>query len=197
MISVVSIVEGDGEVHALPVLLRRLGTWLTPDKVLNIGRPIRVKREQFLNRDEVFRKQLILAAELCPDPGWILILLDADDDCPRDLATAIRDRAEGIIPGRSVSVILANREYEAWLIAAAPSLDGKRGFSCPAAVPAAESIRGAKQWISKQMKHGAYHPVVDQAALSAHMNLQQAHANSRSFRKLCSDWTKLMAEVAL
>jgi hypothetical protein len=196
MISVVSIVEGDGEVAALPVLLRRLGEWLTPDAMVNIGRPIRVRREQFLNREDIFRKQLTVAANMCPDPGWILIALDADDDCARDLAETIRDKAKLVVPGRNVSVVLANREYEAWFIAAANSLDGKRGFFCPDVVPAAESIRGAKQWISKQIRQGAYHEVVDQPAFSAHMNLQQAYDNSRSFRKLCSDWTKLMGVVA-
>lgn len=195
MISVVSIVEGDGEVAALPVLLRRLGEWLTPDAILHIGRPIRVRREQFLNREEIFCKQLAVAASMCPEPGWILILLDADDDCPKDLADSIRDRAARAAPGRHVSVVLANREYEAWFIAAARSLDGKRGLSIPATVPDAESVRGAKQWISKQIRQGAYHEVVDQPALSAHMNLQQAHDNSRSFRKLCNDWKNLMGMV--
>ena len=195
MISVVSIVEGDGEVGALPVLLRRLGEWLTPDKVLNIGRPIRVHRAQFLNRDDIFRKQLLLASDMCPAPGGILIVLDADDDCPRELGVVILAKATAIVPGRSISVVLPNREYEAWFLASAPSLDGRRGFSCPAALPDAESIRGAKQWMSKQIKQGAYHEVVDQPAFSAHMDLQLAYDNSRSFRKLCSDWTKLMASV--
>jgi hypothetical protein len=196
MISVVSIVEGDGEVAALPVLLRRLGEWLTPDKVLSIGRPIRVRREQFLNREDIFCKQLAVAASMCPEPGWILILLDADDDCPSDLAEVIHERAAAVVPGRNISVVLANREYEAWFIAAAASLDGKRGFASPALVPDAESVRGAKQWVSKQIRQGAYHEVVDQPALSAHMDLQQAHDNSRSFRKLCGDWTNLMGMVA-
>lgn len=196
MISVVSIVEGDGEVAALPVLLRRLGEWLTPGKTLNIGRPIRVRREQFLNRDDIFCKQLTVAASMCPDPGWILILLDADDDCPEDLAETIHERAAAVAPGRNISVVLANREYEAWFIAAAESLDGKRGFASPARVADAESVRGAKQWMSKQIRQGAYHEVVDQPAFSAHMDLQQAHDNSRSFRKLCGDWTNLMGMVA-
>lgn len=195
MISVVSIVEGDGEVGALPVLLRRLGEWLTPEKVLNIGRPIRVHRAQFLNRDDIFRKQLLLASDMCTAPGWILIVLDADDDCPRELGAAILAKAAAIVPDRSISVVLPNREYEAWFLAAASSLDGKRNFSCPAQLPDAESIRGAKQWMSKQIKQGAYHEVLDQPAFSAHMDLQLAHDNSRSFRKLCSDWTKLMAMV--
>ena len=193
MISIVSIVEGDGEVGASPVLLRRIGEWLTPDKVLNIGRPIRVHRGQFLNREEIFRKQILLASNMCPAPGLILIVLDADDDCPRELGAILLGKAAAIVPDRNISVVLPNREYEAWFLASAASLNGKRGFTCPVALPDAESIRGAKQWMSKQIKQGAYHEVVDQPAFSAHMDLQLAHNNSRSFRKLCSDWTRFIA----
>ena len=44
--------------------------------------PIRVRRDQFLNRDKEFSRHLSLAAGKCGEDGWILILLDADDDCP-------------------------------------------------------------------------------------------------------------------
>jgi hypothetical protein len=196
MINVVPIVEGDGEVAALPVLLRRIGDWLTPGLAINIVRPIRVRREQFLNKPEIFSKQLHVAAALCSTPGWILILLDADDDCPKALAELIHAKALAVTPGQNISVVLANREYEAWFIAAANSLNGKRGFICPATLPDADAIRGAKQWLSKQIVRGAYHEVVDQPALSAQMDLQQVHDNSRSFRKLCGDWTVLMASTA-
>lgn len=188
MINVVSIVEGDGEVEALPVLLRRLSEWLTPGQYTHIARPIRVRRDQFLNRPEIFEKQLRIAGHLCQAPGWILILLDADDDCPVTLRDSLQARAAAVVPNHRVSVVLANREYEAWFVASAQSLDGKRGFVCPVAVPEADRIRGAKQWISKHVPAGAYHEVIDQPALSAAMNLEQAHHTSRSFRKLCSDW---------
>jgi hypothetical protein len=114
MIKVVSIVEGDGEVAALPVLLRRIGAWLSPQALIDIGRPIRVRKEHFLNREDIFAKQLRLAAALCQAPGWILILLDADDDCPKDVADLIQAKAAVVIPGHPVSVVMANREYEVY-----------------------------------------------------------------------------------
>lgn len=197
MINVVSIVEGDGEVVALPVLLRRIGEWLSPAVPVNVSRPIRVRRDQFLNRQDVFVKQLRLAEAMCPAPGWILILLDADDDCPSTLAADIYQRAKALVLDREFSVVLANHEYEAWFVAAASSLDGKRGFCLPGVVPEAEMVRGAKQWLSKQIRQGAYHEVVDQPAFSAVMNLQLAHENSRSFRKLCDDWAKRIGAIAL
>lgn len=191
MINVISIVEGDGEVAAVPVLLRRIHQWLTPQIPVNVWKPIRVRRDQFLRRDDVFRKQLLLASAMCQVPGWILIILDADDDCPQVLAADIHARAKLVLPEREISVVLANREYEAWFIAAAQSLAGKRGFVLPDVLPEAENIRGAKQWMSKQIQSGAYHPMIDQPAFSAQVDLSAAHENSRSFRKLCSDWTRL------
>lgn len=186
--TVVSIVEGDGEVAALPVLLRRLGEWLHPALYFNIVAPIRVRRDQFLNREEIFTKQLKLAALKCTSPGWIVIVLDADDDCPVQLAQRIAQRAKAIVPDARLSVVLANREYEAWFIASAETLDGSRGFRLAGELPEADSIRGAKQWISKRIAQGAYHEVLDQPAFSAKIDLSLARQRSRSFEKLCTDW---------
>ncbi|HYD79629.1 MAG TPA: DUF4276 family protein [Paucimonas sp.] len=191
MRSVVPIVEGDGEVPALPILLRRLNDWLTPATYINVKRPIRVKRDRFLNKDEEFRRMLELASLQCSDDGWILILLDADDDCPMNLGAQIQERAQGVVPHRSVSVVLANREYEAWFIAAAHSLQGQRGFSCnDELVAEPERIRGAKEWLSHRIPNGKYREIVDQPAFSAILDLQMALDRSRSFQKLCSDWRR-------
>ncbi|MYM33608.1 DUF4276 family protein [Duganella sp. FT94W] len=195
MINVVPIVEGDGEVKALPVLLRRLNEWLSPATWVNVVHPIRVRRDQFLNKEEEFLKKIRIAARLCGEHGWILILLDADDDCPRAMAQHLREKVEAAIPGHHLSVVFANHEYEAWFIAAARSLNGRRGFVCDGPLPEAEGIRGAKEWMSKHFPKGAYHPVQHQPGLSASMDLQQAYDNSRSFRKLCNDWRFLMARM--
>lgn len=190
MITIVSIVEGDGEVRAFPLLLRRISSWLTPQTVVHVDSPIRVRRDQFLNREELFSKHLLIAAKRCVEPGWIVILLDADDDCPQRLGADILAKARSVVPHRAISVVLANREYEAWFIASANALDGKRGFKPPKDVPDPEAVRGAKQWLSRQIAQGAYHEVIDQPAFSALIDLDVTHANSRSFRKLCSDWIK-------
>lgn len=189
---VAAIVEGDGEVAAFPVLLRRLREWLTPDNYfVEINPPIRVHRDQFLNKNEIFTKMLLLARAKCEENGWILVLLDADDDCPAELGKQILVRAEEIVPDRRISVVLANREYEAWFIAAAQSLNGQRGFLTPDEKQIeVESIRDAKGWLGHRKADGKYREVTDQPAFSAVMDLQQAKNNSRSFSKLCSEWEK-------
>ena len=194
MTAVASIVEGDGEVAALPVLLRRLSEWRTPDILVRVLPPIRVYKARFLNRPEEFSRHLKLAAAKCGETGWILILLDADDDCPALKGAEILERARAQVPHRRVSVVLANREYEAWFIAAAPSLHGVRNFSTTPVddLTNPEIPRDAKGWLSQRMGQHAYGEITDQPALSARMDMQLAFDRSRSFRKLCSDWIRNM-----
>lgn len=190
-IKVSAIVEGDGEVLALPILLRRIAQWQTPDCPAQILPPIRVPRMSLVNKPQEFSRHLQLAAAKCGDSGWILVLLDADDDCPKALGGQLLERAQQIVPHRPVAVVLANREYEAWFIAAAASLDGQRSLriSPDDGQAEAERPRDAKSWLgARKSDRSGYHPVTDQPAFSARMDLQMAFDRSRSFRKLCSDW---------
>ena len=191
-ISVACIVEGDGEVSALPVLLRRIREWRTAHIPVDINFPIRVRRDRFLNKDDEFRRHVLLAQRKSGPEGWILILLDADDDCPATLGASITDRVKQIDPGIRVAVVLANREYEAWFVAAAKSLNGRRGFAFEATnnIFDAEARRDAKGWIRERMTSGVYRETSDQAAFSAVLSLDEAHDNSRSFRKLCAEWSR-------
>lgn len=192
MISLSAIVEGDGEVAALPVLLRRIAEWRTPQVYVDVLAPIRVYKDRFLNREEEFNRHLKLAAAKSGEAGWILILLDADDDCPMLRGRDIARRAAAVVPYRPVGVVLANREYEAWFIAAAKSLDGVRSFAYQHRDEAvdAEVPRNAKGWLRERMASGAYRETTDQPGFSARMNLQQAFDRSRSFRKLCTEWNR-------
>lgn len=195
MVPVAPIVEGHGEVHALPLLLRRISDWLTPEFAADILHPIRIHRDRFINRDEEFSRILALAAAKAGEGGRILIILDADDDCPAVLENQILARARQKVPHRQLSVVMANREYEAWFIAAAPSLDGQRGFALRAGdeLVDPESPRDAKGWMKSRMTSGVYGEVTDQPAFSARFDLQLAFDRSRSFRKLCREW-KLAAK---
>lgn len=191
---VVPIVEGDGEVAAVPVLLRRVSAWLSPQLPAVIVPPIRVRRDRFLNREEEFRRHLLLAAGKSGEDGWILVLLDADDDCPAQLGPQLLERAHQVVPHRSVSVVLAAREYEGWFLAAAESLNGHRGFTfetTPDFDP--ERPRDAKGWLGERMAGRKYREATDQPGFTAVMDLEQAFSLSRSFRKLCNEWSKQMA----
>jgi hypothetical protein len=191
MNTVVAIVEGDGEVAALPILLRRINQWRGPANLVEVARPIRVRKDRFLNRDDEFNRHLLLAAAKCGEAGWVLVLLDADDDCPAEKAPKLLARACACLPHRRVSVVLAKREFEAWFIAAAASLNGCRGFSFEGSNAVdAELPRNAKLWVKQRMAGGSYGETTDQPAFSARIDLQQAFDGSRSFRKMCAEWDR-------
>ena len=53
MLTIASIVEGHGEVEALPILLRRIAKVVLPDSRISVPRPIRVKRQRVVKPGEL------------------------------------------------------------------------------------------------------------------------------------------------
>ena len=99
MSTIITIVEGQGEVSAVPILIRRIAA-AVPSVVPQVPKPIRVKRNRFLKENELER-YVDLAARQAGSDGRILIILDADDDCPPERASEILQRATA---ARSVAV---------------------------------------------------------------------------------------------
>ena len=189
---IVAIVEGHGEVDAVPVLLRRIVERTVPNVAVEVPRPIRVQRHRVLKPGELERAVELAALRAGPD-GGILILLDADDDCPAELGPVLLRRAAESQPDQSIRVVLAKAEYEAWFLAAAASIAGQRGVDESASPPPnPESIRDAKGWLSVRMPRGQrYRPTLHQAALSAVFDLDTARA-SPSFDKMWRDVNSLL-----
>lgn len=186
MKKLVTIVEGDGEVGAVPILLRRLAKMHQRYDV-EILPPIRVRRDKFLRKDDEFSRMLRLA-DAKAQGGTILILLDADDDCPVALSREVQLRAANLIRTARLVVVFANREFESWLLAAAESIAGRRGLRTDLIAPSdVEQIRNAKGWLSEHIAQGRYHEVTDQPALTAVFDLDLALERSRSFRKLVKE----------
>ena len=105
MARIVAIVEGDGEVEAVPALIRRIHGEVSPEAPLEVGRPVRVRRNQVLKAGELER-YLNLAANFAGADGGILVLLDANGDCPAKLGPAILRRARTARPDRRIEVVL-------------------------------------------------------------------------------------------
>ena len=123
----------------------------------------------------------------------VLVLIDADDDCPAKLGPSLLRRLRGRLPDRPSAVVLAKREFEAWFLAAARSLRGCRGLAQDLGPPAhPEEIRGAKEWLARRM--GRYRPTLDQPALAAVMDLEEAR-RAPSFDKLWRDLERIFGEA--
>jgi hypothetical protein len=183
-ITIASIVEGDGEVQALPTLLRRIAY---EQELWNgqFPRPIRVPRSKIVVPAQLTR-YVQIAAEMVPGPGGVLVLLDADKDCPAELGPLLQEAAQKARPEMRVRVVVAHCEFENWLLAAASSLAGQKGLAAELDLPRQpESVRDAKGWLTKNMTTGhSYKPVVDQAGFVEIFDMDAARAVSDSFDKL-------------
>ena len=181
-----SIVEGRGEVVAAPVLLRRLCHHEAQAGKVKIAKPHRRSRSELVERSS-FQK-VIRVAGSDPDCLGILVLFDADDDCPAELAPRLGGWADEVADGRPCHVVMANREYEAWFLASIESLRGRRGIRQNALpFPAPEAPRDAKGRLKQRMAPGRrYSPPRDQASLTEGLDLASAYRGCRSFRKLVS-----------
>jgi hypothetical protein len=121
------IVEGHGEVHALPILLEEWFAFRNHHNVeLPRDGPIRAAGKQSLtvslDRNEELGIEHYVKIAYSGRPDAILVLLDADDHCPLALASKLLNRAIAVLPPHyPVGVVVANREYEAWFLAALPS----------------------------------------------------------------------------
>jgi hypothetical protein len=192
---VTPIVEGHGEVEAVPVLLRRIVSEIDPNRTADVRGPIRVKRQK-VTHDGELERYAQLAGRSSGDGGAVLVLLDADDDCPAELGPALLARSAAVTRC-PVAVVLALREFEAWFLAAAESLGGRRGL--PEDMPThpdPEAIHDAKGWIQQHRTDGfAYSPVTDQPALAGAFDLATARAGAKSFDKLWRDIERLMHET--
>jgi len=157
---VAPIVEGHGEVQALPILLQRILDELRADATIRFNPALRVKVGSFLNDQEYFAKHLELAARKAKPhaKGFVLILLDCEDQCPAQLGRSLAAKAVQLRSDVPSLVVLAYREYETWFLAAARSLRGVGDL--PADLeppPAPEMIRDAKGWLGDRLP-GGYNP---------------------------------------
>ena len=193
----VPIVEGHAGVQSVPVLLRRLLTEHRRYDV-RVARPVRVGRYKVVRAGELERA-IALARRRPEGCDALLVLLDADDDCPKELAPTLLQRARDASAGVPAAVVLAKSEFEAWFLGSLESLRGERGIVSTAIAPAQpETIRGAKERLTAHMAgNRRYMEVDDQPALVAVFDLDQARQCCPSFDKFVRDVDDLLATLPL
>jgi hypothetical protein len=182
MPTLIPIVEGAGDMEAVPLLLRRILTarerwdWTVGQakKAGGIG-SFRKRAEEFL--------RYAARESGC---GGILILLDLDDGCASDEAHTLAGLARSLDLAVPVAVVLACREYEAWFLASLPALAGHDDL--PAGLVYSgpvEGPRGVKEWLTSQLPPGrAYKETIHQARFTARLDFDLARQHSRSFQRL-------------
>ena len=188
------IVEGHGDVKAVPILIRRIAADLYPELSI-VAHPTRVPRTKVVQIDQL-EKTVGLTARKIGRQGAILIILDSDDDCPAKLGPELLQQVVNIRSDLPIAVVLAKCEFEAWFLAAAESLSGQRGLKNNLQPPNnPEEIRGAKEWLTRQMESNKkYRETLDQPALTARFDFEQARQAS-SFDKCYRDIVRLLDQL--
>jgi hypothetical protein len=189
------IVEGYGEVRALPELLRRIawcyGVWDVP-----LLTPGRYPASQILRRENaawIPGAGLEKAGGHARNEGAhaLLILLDADDLCAKEVAGIISPQLVQATGFESSRIVFAVREYEAWFLASAETLqDG-----IPIFEQNPEGFRDAKGRLETHLSmEFGYSETQDQPRFSARLDPSRAYARCRSYRKLVKDFKYLLTQ---
>ena len=193
---VVPIVEGNGEVNAVPCLLSRIAEASTAFGHCEVSRPIRIRADRFRTNGDDRRRHVELAARRARSHprGMVLLLLDSEDVCPAQAGQTLQRELRAVRADVPYLVVLAYREFETWFLAAARSLRGCCGLLVDLLPPdAPERIRDAKGWLSDRMPNG-YDPVVHQLELTCHFSLDEA-CTVPSFARFRRRFEELVARL--
>jgi hypothetical protein len=198
---VAPIVEGDGEVACVPILLKRIWYELPGGGYIDVLKPTRAKRDLLVKAGEIEKSVHMASGKLgnppeSSDPALVLILIlsDADDDCPGALGPSLLDRARKVCPPEiDVARVPAKYEYETWFAAAAESLSVPLGLATDfRASEVPEESRLRKAWVIRHDRaQGKNHSeTVDQSKMTCAMDLVLCRKRSPSFDKLCREFAR-------
>ena len=192
MRQILPIVEGQGEVNALPILVGRLLRLLGVADDVEVLDPISGTGKNDLVKAGGLERYAGLAVSKAP-LARVLVLLDADTDCAAELGPALQARLDsvpGIASGRAV---VAVREYENWIIGDASALSRDSSFRGTISTPAdPEGVTDAKTWLRQHRGSGrAYRPTLHQALVSDLVDLHVVRQRCPSFDKFWREVERL------
>lgn len=200
MLTIVPIVEGDGELQAFLLLLRRLlGEQNRYD--LTVARPHNAHGRTNLLRPGGIEGFLRSVGVL--QPAGIIVLLDLDeDDCGADVAHDLAGRARQVGLSTSIVIVVAVSAYEAWFLASIETTRGEPIKGQPflrddvEAPPDPEAVASPKRWLGERLIGSrGYKETLDQAPLTEQLDLGMVRQRSRSFRRLNHAVTQLIEAI--
>ena len=199
---VAPIVEGQTEQGCVGSLLHRIWTEvLGRSEDLRVLEPGRGKRDALIASGgevlaaQVERAALRLNSRIRHDAtagSLLLLLLDAEGDCPARLAPRLLETARNALPTFvPVACVLAKRMLENWIVAGASTLAGVSGLPDPLPPRDRFEDHSGVNWLGQQMRKQArnrkYEKTIDAVAFIRRMDLRECRTNSPSFDKLCRD----------
>ncbi len=199
ILNIAPIVEGDGEVEAVPILLRRLVPHLLADAYAGVVRPIRQPRDRLVgNKQDCLKNSILFAAakltqiQQTDSLSLVLVICDSDDDCAKVLAQQMNTVALKAAFEHEVSIVLAVQEFETWFVGAAESLGRFLELKNPPPEKPEES-GSKKRWVEDRFKGAKYSETIDQAKMAAAMDLTLCRKRCPSFDKLCREIERVLS----
>ena len=202
-IYVAPIVEGETEELCVKILLSRVWRQLICGDefaTLAVLPPLVTKRSAFVKKthpameESIARSTSALLRVLrrsATDKGFILILIDTEEDCPATLGPNLLERARLLRTDMDIACVLAKRELENWFKAAAASLAGIGGLPIDMVASSDAEVGSGDAWLTAQKRRvdpkSEYKKPDDAVELAKAMDLAQCRANSPSFAKLCRE----------
>ena len=177
MTELVVIVEWTGDESATKLLVRRL---LQERLGVFDVNPIIQRRNGVAHLKAKGWEKLrrYLQAAFCEEAP-VLWLFDSEDECPVHLLKEIAGTMEDIDVRFPLAFGLWYREFETMFMYCPECIEDRYGVDIPGdAIPEPpERIRGAKEWISKQLPKGQiYKESIDQEKMVANLDLQKLNA---------------------
>lgn len=180
MTRLLPIVEGYGDLNAVPLLIRRV----PQDNQIHAVQLLPPHRRGDLpkvlsNFEKYFRMALKETAAIL----WILDFDCQSCHCPKEEVEALYDRAAKISPSRPFKVAFMIKEFETLFLADPASIRSTLNLRDSILFPDdPETIRDAEGWLSQAMPRGfAYKPTIHQSKLTAKINLARVRDASPSF----------------
>ncbi|CAG0990832.1 hypothetical protein PHYC_02287 [Phycisphaerales bacterium] len=161
--TIAPIVEGHGDVAALPVLIRKL----LPGAA--VARPVRFPRSRLTGTEGHLERAVRIAAANIAERGLVLLVVDADESCAATLGPELLGRMRSGAGSLPCIVAIPVREFEAWIVGGIESY----GVMDPDSGDLKGRIKDSE---------GQYLETVDQPRLSAAIDVELLYGRSRSFR---------------
>lgn len=187
---IVLLVEGDGDQAAVPELVRRVSLRLDLHGMQPTSKPIRCGGLERLQREGELERFVTYGCQRHDGDGALLVL-DCDDDCPKEAVSAFALRIAPIAQrfSKKIGIAFLRREFETLFLFCVkriceryPSCDwDPKSFEVNREL---EEIRGAKEALARLMRWGKYKETRDQARFVTALDFDLLAQRSRSYRHL-------------
>lgn len=193
--AIVPIVEGHSEEASVPELLRRILHERLQVFDIDIAKAFRVRRDRIVNKDNEVGRAITFATAKRENVKAILILLDADNDCPVAVAQKLLERAEKTASNMPIAVVLAKTEFESWFLGCKETFRGFKGISPDAIAPDNPEDVDGKGRLKQNMQGTKYTSRIDQVRFVQKMDFDLSRQRCPSFDKLLRDVARLVADI--